>query len=334
MPEPAVAHSLEELARGGARAVLLVRSSEHAEKLGAVRTVRASDPRFEAEVWRAFQSGPRVAVITRSGPFDRACVDLALRLGVFKLVWLDPAGGLRARGGATLSFVHLDELRQLLSAPAENLHGTERLSLWSEIAVALERGLAAVNVCAPGDLDDELFTYAGSGTLFTRERYMSVRPLGIDDFDTAADLIARGVDEGYLVSRAERDVDQVLACGFGAFVEGRDLAGIGALVPGGDGRSGEIASLYALTRYLGEGVGFALVAYALEQALAQGFEYVFACTMSERVGSFFERNGFARVDPSRLPDAKWRGYDAERKRRVLCYRKGLSAPSVPPAPAP
>ena len=56
----------------------------------------------------------------------------------------------------------------------------------------LEAGLPAVNICSAEGLAEELFTYAGSGTLFTRDRYMSVRRLGIDDFDAAHDLIHRG----------------------------------------------------------------------------------------------------------------------------------------------
>lgn len=189
----------------------------------------------------------------------------------------------------------------------------------------LETGVPAVNVCSAEGLDDELFTYAGSGTLFTRERYIGVRPLGIDDYDMAWDLIGRGVAEGYLAPRGPDQLDAVLAHGLGAFVEGRHLAGIGALLPGGDGRSGEIASLYTLTRFLGEGVGVSLVAFAVARARQLGYAYVFACTTSDPVGAFFERNGFRAVGADGVPTEKWRQYDPARRSRVRCYRRELEA---------
>jgi amino-acid N-acetyltransferase len=115
----------------------------------------------------------------------------------------------------------------------------------------------------------------------------------------------------------------VLAGGFGAFVEGRHLAGIGALILHPDGRSGEIASLYTLTRFLGEGVGAELVSHALVQARPLGVERVFACTTQERVGAFFERMGFALADSCELPAARWEGYDPDRRARLRCYRSGV-----------
>jgi N-acetylglutamate synthase-like GNAT family acetyltransferase len=222
--------------------------------------------------------------------------------------------------------VHRAELAELLADP-KRLGSVQRLRLWREIADMLDAGLPAINVCAPEGLGDELFTYAGSGTLFTRDRYVTVRPLGVDDFDAAHDLLRRGVEEGYLAPRDEAEVDALLAAGFGAFVEGRDLAGIGSLLPSLDGRGAEIAGLYTLTRFLGEGVGFSLVAYALTEAEHRALRYVFACTVSERVGAFFERNGFESVDAIELPEAKWRDYDPERRDRLRCYRRALAGPT-------
>ena len=71
----------------------------------------------------------------------------------------------------------------------------------------------------------------------------------------AAALIERGVEEGYLAPRSPEELDQILASGFGAFVEGRHLAGLGALLVDEENRVGEVASLYTLTRFLGEGIG-------------------------------------------------------------------------------
>ena len=146
---------------------------------------------------------------------------------------------------------------------------------------------------------------------------MAVRPLSIDDYDAAYDLVKRGVREGYLAPRPPEEVDRVLAAAFGAFVEGRDLAGIASLLRWD--RTGEIGSLYTLTRFLGEGVGQHLVAFAVERARAEGLRGVFACTTSGRVGDFFERQGFVATTPDALPPAKWAAYDPERRRALRSY---------------
>jgi N-acetylglutamate synthase-like GNAT family acetyltransferase len=321
---------LDELGGAGARAILIAREARILELLGSQRVLRASDPRLEANVWRALHATPRIGiVVARAEDFGDHARELACKLGVFKLVWLDPDGGIRTRSGHRLAFVHRAELAELLAEP-RRLQTTQRLRLWREIADMLDAGLPAINVCAPEGLGDELFTYAGSGTLFTRERYVTVRPLGVDDFDAAYDLLRRGVEEGYLAPRDEAEVDGLLAAGFGAFVEGRDLSGIGSLLASLDGKGAEIAGLYTLTRFLGEGVGFSLVAYALAEAERRGLAYVFACTVSERVGAFFERNDFRAVGQEEVPLEKWRDYDPARRERVRCYRRELGGgPTLP-----
>jgi len=242
--------------------------------------------------------------------------DVALRLGATKLVVIDPAGGWTRPDGGQASFVGLAELRALEGGP--------RAGLLEAVRALLEAGIPAVNLCSQAGLADELFSYAGSGTLFTRERYVTVRRLGLDDFDAAADLVARGVAEGYLAPRSPEEVDAVLASGFGAFVEGVHLAGIGALVPHAGGRSAEIGSLYTLTRFVGEGVGGHLVGFAMEEGARRGLERVFACTTSDRVAAFFERNGFARVTAEALPPEKWRAYDPERRARLFCLARDVA----------
>jgi N-acetylglutamate synthase-like GNAT family acetyltransferase len=319
---------LDDLEVGGSQVLLL---SPHAAALDehvTARVISAQQPRLEGEVWRRFREQPRLGIVVSSGDrFVATCRRLAVELGVFKLVWIDRRGGLRGATGNRHSFLHLDELQSLLEGKGSGLANTDRLEFWREVATMLEAGLPAVNVCCASGLAEELFTYAGSGTLFTRDRYMSVRRLGIDDFDAAHDLIHRGVEEGYLVARTGEEVDAILASAFGAFVEGRHLAGIGALLPGGEERSGEIASLYTLTRFLGEGVGGSLVGFACSRARELGLSYVYACTTSDRVGAFFERNGFREVAREGIPEAKWRRYDPERRCRVRCYRRELSRSS-------
>ncbi len=318
--DPALlAPALDALAEGGARSLVFAGERAPLEKAGLESLLDAGAERLEGEVWRRLRERGRVgvAVGTRT-VFASACRHLAVRLGLGKLVWIDAGQGLRRESGERVSFLDLEDLRRLLGREGA-LAADPRAALWRQVEALLEAGVAAVNVCDLAGVEDELFTYAGSGTLFTRERYVSVRRLGVDDYDAAHDLLRRGMEEGYLAPRTPDQIDEVLASGFGAFVEGHHLAGIGTLLARPGGRIGEIASLYTITRFLGEGVGGHLVAFAVERARALDLASVFACTTSERVGSFFERQGFRQVPPERIPAEKWRSYDPERRPRVRCY---------------
>jgi len=269
-----------------------------------------------ALVWRGLRRSGRLAVVlTGRGPFGARVQALVARMQTFKLVWIDPSGGFPSKRGTTLSFVDRRELRDLLQTRPP------RAVLLRQIDRLLASGVETVNVCTLTHLDQELLTYEGAGTLFTHDRYVEVRRLGIDDFDAAHDLIARGVREGFLLRRSRADVDRLLAAGFGAFVEGRDLAGVGTLIDHGVRGEGEIAALYTLTRFLGEGVGAELVRHALREARAARMARVYACTTWPRVGRFFERQGFRYVPATELPERKLRGYSARRLSQLRCYRR-------------
>lgn len=313
---------LKELAANATRVVLISDEAAAFEALPDTPFLESDAPRLEGEVWHELRAAHRVGIrVVDAADFPASSCRIALRLGVTKLVWIDCDGALVDSAGRRLSFADLGELQALLrDGPSR---GERRTAILREIEAALAAGLPAVNLCSLDGLADELFTYTGSGTLFSRERYVEVRRLGIDDFDAADDLIARGVAEGYLAPRSLEEVEQVLTNGFGAFVEGRHLAGIGSLLRWQAAGAAEIASLYTLTRFVGEGIGGHLVAFACERARELGCRSVIAVTTSDRVVGFFERSGFERVGPDQIPAEKWRDYDPERRARAHCLRREL-----------
>jgi amino-acid N-acetyltransferase len=315
---------LEDLEANPTDVVLVSTDPEALRALGSAPLLPSASESLEGEVWRGLQKSPRVGVvIDDAASFAAECRRVAIALGVAKLVWIERDGGLADGQGGARSFVDLEELRALLHAIPE-AGGGEREQTLREIEKALREGLASINLCTPEGVADELFTYAGSGTLFTHERYVAVRRLAIDDLSAAHDLIQRGVAEGYLAVRSTRDLDRIFANGYGAFVEGRLLAGIASLLPLAGSDCAEIASLYTLTRFLGEGVGGHLVGAMCERARNAGLAFVFACTTTERVVRFFERTGFRQVPRDAIPAEKWRHYDASRLPHVRCLRRELS----------
>jgi N-acetylglutamate synthase-like GNAT family acetyltransferase len=316
--------ALASLRDGGGRAIVFSDATQPTQD----QPLSEEDPHLEVAVWRALRDTGRAEVAFRAGAQGHAAraAELALRLKVFKWVWLDPEGGL-IRNGRPASFVDGEELARGLEVGGA-LAGDPRRSLWEAIARALTGGIPAVNVCTAEGLDDELFTYAGSGTLFTPGRYITVRHLGVDDYDAASDLLGRGVSEGYLAPRDPSARDGLLVRGFGAFIGATHLAGIGSLIDWGEGQAAEIAGLYTLTRFQGEGIGGHLVAFAAEQARKLPVRRLFACTTSGAVGAFFERQGFQEVAAESLPADKWNppnaeAYDPTRRAELHCFALDL-----------
>jgi len=242
-----------------------------------------------------------------------------------KVVLVEPDGGLVA-GGSRLSFVDGLVLDTLLSQGEAEWTGLgTRRALLQAVDRALEAGVESVNLCGPDVVGEELFSYTGSGTLFTVEDYFSVRPLALDEFAQGERLLERGQREGLLKFRRPEEVAQVLATAYGAIICNRHLAGVAGLLtaPYAEDRVGEIVGLYTITRFKGEGVGVKLIDCMKMVGRERGLAYLFACTTQVRVGQFFERQGFREIAQAEAPPAKWTGYDDARRRGLRCYRFDL-----------
>ena len=303
------------------RVILLSADRGLLDELCGDRVLDVRESGWVGKLWRWVRSDLRVGVtVSPDVSLGSLCRRVVLQLRLAKLIWLGAEACLTDAEGARVSWVDVAALDRLLES--ESLPPGRR-GLLEEVRAMLAAGLPAVNLCNLAGLSDDLFTFEGSGTFFARERYLDVRKLALDEFDAADRLIQRGVLEGYLLERTPSQLEEVLTHAFGVFVEGRYLAGTGALIPHPSDACGEIVSLYTLTRFLGEGVGGHLVDFALECASENGFAYVFACTTSGPVKAFFERHGFREVDASQIPADKWVGYPEERRQRLRCMRRDL-----------
>jgi N-acetylglutamate synthase-like GNAT family acetyltransferase len=198
-----------------------------------------------------------------------------------------------------------------------------RRRILNAVRSALNGGVQAVNLCTLDGLGRELFTYEGSGTLFTLGDYCRVDRLGIDDFERVERLITRGQRQGYLKARRPEEVTDILLNGYGATIGTNQLAGICALItePYRREKVGEIVAVSTITRFKGEGVGGRLIARVMSDARATGLRYTFACTTEAGAQAFFARQGFRAVGKQDVPRSKWVGYDPDRLARVKVYRR-------------
>jgi amino-acid N-acetyltransferase len=322
---------VDELVANGTRVVILSPLAEVFVHVNAVPVIEFSDQNFAPLLWRRLRDQGCSGLRLSSTSFEDECQLAALSLGLAKVVWIQANPPVERESGAgRVSVVDLAHLEGLIGSSGDASVTSEEgvsvrvregsVTMLQAIRRMIDGGIPAVNICASEQLAEELFTYAGAGIFFTRDRYAEVRGLEIDDYDQASDLIARGEADGYLVPRDDAARDAVLVHGLGVFIEGRYLAGIGAVLPHLGENAGEIASLFALTRYVGEGAGGQIVRYAKQRAEREGLAYLFSCTTSDRVEAFFLRQGFRRVSPDQVPKAKWESYDPKRRLSVRCMR--------------
>jgi N-acetylglutamate synthase-like GNAT family acetyltransferase len=334
--------TLRELRRNQARCIVIVSADALARimrRLGRLAP-RAEPPVFNpgaglrsrpyppdsavARIWRALSAGSIVVAVADTNKprdFTVFAAELASRLRVFKFILLDRQGGLTGSSGERMSFL---ELGRIGTAVRKQRTARRRAEL-REVARALRDGVGSVNLAAPREVYDELFSFIGTGTLFTERQYGFVRPISIDDFEEVEALIVRGQREGHLLARSREEIAQLLPSCFGYRVGDEHLAGVCSLLTERyhRERAGEITALYTLTRFAGEGVAVELVKQILNEARERPLRYVFACTAEERAAKFFARLGFRRVGPRDIPPAKWRGYDRARMSRLEIFRYDL-----------
>lgn len=277
-----------------------------------------------AAIWARLRAGSIVVASMSRDDADDLTVfarELASRLRVFKLLMLDRRGGLVDKDGKRLSFVEEHRIRSTM----RRIRSRARKAIVRAAVDALEDGVGSVNLVAPADVYEELFSFIGAGTLFTEMQYGFVRPVSIDDFEEVEALIVRGQNEGYLLPRTPQQIAHILPSCWGYRIGDEHLAGICSLLtePYRRDRAGEITAMYTLTRFQGEGVAAVLVREILKEAEARRLKYLFACTADDRVAGLFSRLGFKRVSARDVSAAKWRGYDQSRISSLSILRRGL-----------
>ena len=332
----AVARAAASLAAGGARLVVVVGSgsvetSGRGPVAAALGQVLGTDPwvlhdpegepdrAWLADLWLAITDHSAVVVEVEPGTEAHVGAHLGAALRALKLVVTDPGGGW---GKPPRSFADMATHAEAMAAQLGERRGG---AVTGAIAVALGGGVTNVNLCRPEDLDRELFTFDGAGTLFTSGGYVELGPLRVDDLPAVERLVGQGTADGVLRPRTRQEVARLAVTGLGARVVGSGhLAGIVSLEtePYAEAGVGEVACLYTVSRFSGAGAGGLLVEGLVERAAADGLRGVFAVTVSDAAATLFVRRGFVEVGHNDVPAAKWRGYDADRLARARVFWHG------------
>lgn len=282
---------------------------------------------FVADLWLAVTDAKRVVVGADPAALAHTAGAVSTSVRAAKMVLTDQGGGW---GTPPRSYADIDLHGERLAA-----HLAARgLDDYAPAAQeALVGGAYSVNLCRAEDLDYELLTFDGRGTVLTHGRYLHLTPLQVDDFARVETLVAQGVREGILKPRSRAEIARMAAGGLGARVlRTGHLAGVVGLEVDRYAGTGyaEVSGLITVAEFSGLGAGSLLIDGLFELARARGLTHVFAVTVSDSAADFFVRRGFREVGHTDVPEAKWDGYDAGRLDAARCFlRPVTSRPEVP-----
>lgn len=182
----------------------------------------------------------------------------------------------------------------------------QRLYLTDMVIVAAQRGA----------IYREVFTHSGSGTLFARAYPNILRPAVETDVRDIMAIMQPYVEEGSIKPVSE---EALLASirSYTVYSVNEQIVASAALIEYGDHY--ELGKLCTLPRYQARGRARDLVRALQERARSEGKAGVFALTVHDYVGDFFERLGFRAVERRSLPSAWQEGYDFSRPSRAYLF---------------
>lgn len=325
----AVARAVAGFGPGDTRIVLVVDEQDDADRVSAAlprpAAVVGSPTVWEdsgmAGLWVTVADRHLVIVVASPDGVAETAGFLAAGLRASKVVLTDPGGGW---GDPPRSFAELELYRRELLT---ELTGRGIGNLLPAAESALRGGAFSVNLCRAEDLERELFTFDGAGTLITLGGYVALAELRVDDLPAVEALVAQGVADGVLKPRDRAEIARMAAGGLGArVVRTGHLAGVVGLETeryAGEG-VGEVSGLITVSEFSGAGAGPLLLDGLVARAGALGLRAVFAVTVSDDAAQFFARRGFREVGQSELPAAKWRDYDPERLAAARCFWRDVT----------
>ncbi|WP_415974925.1 GNAT family N-acetyltransferase [Rhodococcus sp. 077-4] len=273
-----------------------------------------------ARLWLATADSECVVIGAEAAAVARTAGSVSASVRASKMVLTDPGGGW---GDPPRSFADIDLHRERLVAHLAE-RGLDDFPPAAEAALA--GGAYSVNLCRAEDLEFELLTFDGRGTVLTQGRYLHLASLQVDDFPAIEALVAQGVREGVLKSRSRIEIARMAVGGLGARVlRTGHLAGIVGLEVdryAGTG-FGEVSGLITVAEFSGLGAGGLLMDGLLEVCRTKGVAHLFAVTVSSEAAEFFVKRSFVEVERRDVPRAKWEDYDADRLESARCFLRSV-----------
>ncbi len=253
--------------------------------------------------------------------FNLACEDVAssaaIALQADKMIVFGPEAGMLQANGRLLREITLQQAMQQVAETPKNSDQRRRILA---ICRALNEGVGRAHLISyqhDGALLQELFTRDGVGTLVTDQGYDQVREASIDDVGGILVLIQPLEQQGILVRRSRELLEQEI---HNFIVDERDgsIVACAALYPFPEEGVAELACVAVKAKYLRQGRGDRMLAYAEKRALEIGLGSLFVLTT--HTAHWFIERGFQEAELAQLPVARQRMYNIQRNSKVFIKR--------------
>jgi amino-acid N-acetyltransferase len=250
----------------------------------------------------------------------------AIALRADKLLFLTEVAGIREQADEPDSPIDtelaLADARRLLASQPEPTLPTNPAFYLKYCVRACEGGVERSHIlpfATDGALLMEVFTHDGIGTMVVDEKLESLREATADDVGGILQLIEPFERDGTLVRRERTEIERDIAY-YTVIEHDGIIFGCAALYPYPEARIGEMAALTISPQVQGQGDGERILKRVEQRARAMGLEHIFV--LSTRTMHWFIKRGFVQVDPERLPEARKKKYNWDRRSQVLMKRLG------------
>jgi amino-acid N-acetyltransferase len=245
----------------------------------------------------------------------------AIALGADKLLFLTEVPGIRERPDDPQSNIDtelaLADAKRLLASLPAPAKPTDTAFYLQFCVRACEGGVERSHIlpyATDGALLMEVFTHDGIGTMVVDEKLESLREATADDVGGILQLIEPFERDGTLVRRERTEIERDIA-NYTVIEHDGIIFGCAALYPYPELHIGEMAALTVAPPAQGQGDGERILKRVEQRARAMGLESIFV--LSTRTMHWFIKRGFVQVDPDRLPEARKKKYNWDRRSQVL-----------------
>ncbi len=250
----------------------------------------------------------------------------AIALQADKLLFLSEIAGIRENTDDPQSPIDtelaLADARRLLAKLPPPLLPTDLAFYLQHCVRACEGGVERSHILpfsVDGALLQEVFTHDGIGTMVVDEKLESLHEATADDVGGILQLIEPFERDGTLVRRERTEIERDIA-NYTVITHDGVIFGCAALYPYPESRTGEMAALTVSPQVQGQGDGDRILKRIEQRARAMGLDSIFVLTT--RTMHWFIKRGFVSMDPERLPEARKRKYNWDRRSQVLLKKLG------------
>mgnify|MGYP002788516366 CR=1 FL=1 len=250
----------------------------------------------------------------------------AIALQADKLMFLTEVPGIRENQADPDSPIDtelaLADARRLIAALPDPAQPTDAAFYLRHCVKACEGGVERSHIlpfAVDGALLQEVYTHDGIGTMVVDEKLESLREATADDIGGILQLIEPFERDGTLVKRDRTEIERDI--GHYTVIEHDGVIfGCAALYPYPEARTGEMAALTVSNNVQGQGDGERILKRIEQRARSQGLDSIFVLTT--RTMHWFIKRGFQPADADKLPEARKRKYNWDRRSQVLVKKLG------------